>query len=102
MPFLAWLVIALGISTTSSMVVNILQWIDNKNLRKQIEQLLKIIKNLENEVSELKKQMHALKIWHFRHRYELRKAISLKNRSIKENMEKVEQLKKNQITLASV
>ncbi len=74
--------IGLGITSAASIGVNIFQGIQNKNLRKQIEQLKAIIVTQQNDIEELKKQMKALKLWAFKQRYEYSKEI----KSLKQNL----------------
>ncbi len=74
--------IGLGITSAASIGVNIFQGIQNKNLRKQIEQLKAIIVTQQNDIEELKKQMKALKFWAFKQRYEYSKEI----KSLKQNL----------------
>lgn len=74
--------IGLGITSAASIGVNIFQGIQNKNLRKQIEQLKAIIVTQQNDIEELKKQMKVLKLWAFKQRYEYSKEI----KSLKQNL----------------
>ena len=74
--------IGLGITSAASIGDNIFQGIQNKNLRKQIEQLKAIIVTQQNDIEELKKQMKALKLWAFKQRYEYSKEI----KSLKQNL----------------
>lgn len=74
--------IGLGVTSAASIGANIFQGIQNKNLRRQIEQLKAIIYNQQNDIEELKKQMKALKLWAFKKRYEYSKEI----KSLKQNL----------------
>ena len=81
--------IGLGVTSAASIGANIFQGIQNKNLRKQIEQLKAIIANQQNDIDELKKQMKALKLWAFKQKYELSKEIKFLKSDLKTNQQKL-------------
>lgn len=86
--------IGLGATSAVSIGGNIFQGIQNKNLRRQIEQLKAIIENQQNEIDELKKQMKALKLWAFKKRYECKKEIKSKKLELASNEQKLLDLEK--------
>lgn len=88
--------IGLGVTSAASIGANIFQGIQNKNLRKQIEQLKAIIANQQENIDELKKQMKALKLWAFKQRYEYSKEIKSLEQDIASNKQRLLNLK-NQV-----
>ncbi len=88
--------IGLGVTSAASIGANIFQGIQNKNLRKQIEQLKAIIANQQENIDELKKQMKALKLWAFKQRYEYSKEIKSLKQDIASNKQRLLNLK-NQV-----
>ena len=85
--------IGLGITSAASLVGNIIQGIQNRELRKQIEMLLAIINNLKNDIEETKKELKALKIWSFRQKYRYHKKISELQKEIKKKTLEIYYLK---------
>lgn len=81
--------IGLGVTSAASIGANIFQGIQNKNLRKQIEQLKAIISNQQNDIEELKKQMKALKLWAFKQRYEYSKELKSLKQSLNNNKQRL-------------
>lgn len=67
--------IGLGITAAVSLVTNVFQALDNRELRKQIEQLTLIVNQLQGRIEELRKQKEALKLFDFRTRSEFQKEI---------------------------
>ncbi len=57
--------IGLGITAAVSLVTNVFQALDNRELRKQIEQLTLIVNQLQERIEELRKQKKALKLFDF-------------------------------------
>ena len=82
-------IIGLGITSAASIGANIFQGIQNKNLRKQIEQLKAIIANQQNDIEALKKQMKALKLWAFKQRYEYSKEIKSLKQNLKDSKQRL-------------
>jgi uncharacterized membrane protein YgaE (UPF0421/DUF939 family) len=73
---------AAGVGLIASIIGNIVQYKQNKELRQQIEQFKELIKKLTAEMAELKKKNKALKIWQFKKKKELQHEISLMNELI--------------------
>lgn len=65
----------LGISLAVSVTGNVIQGIQNRRLRKRIEQLTKINQQLQERNNELAKQYEALKLFAFKEKFEIVKEM---------------------------
>ncbi len=68
------IIVLLG-TAVASLGANVYQAKENRELRKQIEELTLIIQKLQNDINELEKQLKALKIWSFRKKMQLKREI---------------------------
>ncbi len=88
--------VGLGITSAVSIGFNIYQGIQNTKLRKQIEQLKAIIRNQQDEIKELQKQMDALKLWAFKQKLECSKKIKYLEQNLVDNRQRLSRLE-NQV-----
>lgn len=82
----------LGISLAVSVTGNVIQGIQNRKLRKQIEQLTKINQELQVRNDELLKQYKALKLFSFKQKFELIKEMSANKAEVKKNEQQINEL----------
>jgi len=70
-----------------SVGINIWQAIQNRKLRKQIEMLDVIIRNLNSDIDQLKTELKSLKFWCFGQKHKLNKQISEKKMEMEEKLQ---------------
>lgn len=75
----------LGVGLVVSLSGNVVQGVQNRKLRQQVEALTSVSERLQAEIDELQKKYDALRAWSFRKRAETKKEIEARQADLEAN-----------------